>query len=372
MPDRRTVIASLATVAAGAAPAAASAPWPTAAPADVGFAPDIADRLEWGIKSGLLKHFHAIVVTRVGKLVLERYFEGQDWAWGRNLGIVKHGPETLHDLRSVTKSVTSILYGIALDRGLVPPLVAPLMAQFPEYPDLAADQRRQLVTIEHVINMTLGYEWNEQLPYTDPKNAEIMMEMAKDRYRFVLERPILAPPGTRWNYNGGCTALIGRLIEKGTKQTISDFAKQALFDPLGIDTFEWITGADGVHSPASGLRLRARDLARIGALILGKGQIDSRRIVSAGWIEGVAVGAVPTGDGLMYGRSWFQLDTPVAGFANPQPTLMGFGNGGQRLFVMPSTDIACVVFSGRYNEMDSWVHPTRLWREIVLGNVRLG
>jgi CubicO group peptidase (beta-lactamase class C family) len=369
MPSRRTVLASLGALAMSTPPAVASRPWPTATSTEAGFADDMADKLEWGVKSGLLKGFHGIVVTRGGKLVLERYFDGQDWAWGRDLGVVKHNPETLHDLRSVTKSVVSILYGIALDRGLVPPLDAPVMAQFPEYADLTADPKRQLIKIEHVINMTTGFEWNEQLPYTDPKNAEIMMEMAKDRYRFILDRPIVSAPGARWNYNGGCNALIGRLIEKGTQQTIAAFAKETLFAPLGIDRFEWIQGSDGVPSAASGLRLTARDLARIGTLMLAKGENEGRRIVSAGWIEGASAATTPTGDGLMYGRSWFQLDTPVPALRKAHPTLMGFGNGGQRLCLMPALDVACVIFSGRYNEMDSWISPTRLWREIILGNL---
>jgi CubicO group peptidase (beta-lactamase class C family) len=369
MPTRRTILASLGALGMSTPPGHAARPWAAATLAESGFAPDMAEKFDWGLKSGLLKGFHSVLVTRGGKLVLERYFDGQDQAWGRDLGVVKHGPDTLHDLRSVTKSVVSLVYGIALDRGLVPPLDAPLLAQFPEYADLAADPKRQLVKIEHAINMTLGFEWNEQLPYTDPKNSEIMMERAADRYRFVLDRPIVAAPGTRWVYNGGCNALIGRLIEKGTKSTLAAFAKEALFTPLGIDTHDWAQGSDGVQSAASGLRLTARDLARVGALVLAKGEVGGKRIVSASWIEGAGVGRVPTGDGLMYGRSWFQLDTPLPASRSPQPTLMGFGNGGQRLFLMPSMDLACVVYCGRYNEFDSFVSPTRLWREIILGNL---
>lgn len=342
--------------------------WQAARPEDMGFAADLGEKLEWGLKSGLLKGFHSVLVARNGKIVLERYYHGKDWAWGRPLGDVEFGPETLHDLRSVTKSVVSILYGIALDWGLVPALDAPLMAQFPEYPDLATDPQRQALKIDHVINMTLGTEWNEELPYTNPANSEIMMERAKDRFRFILDRPIIAPPGTRWNYNGGCNAIIGRLIEKGSGETLSNFARDALFSHLGIDKFEWAQGADGAYSAASGLRLTPRDLARIGLLVLGNGEIDGKRIVSSGWIEGSGQAVIPTGDGLQYSRSWFLLDTPAPAFKTPQKTMSGFGNGGQRLFLMPAAGLVCVVFGGRYDEMDSRIYPTRMWREIVLGN----
>ncbi len=111
------------------------------------------------------------------------------------LGTVTFGPDTLHDLRSVTKSVVGLLYGIALDRRLVPPPDAPLLAQFPEYPDLAADPARALLTVENALTMTMGFAWDEQRPYTDPANSEIAMENAPDRYRYILDQPIVAAAG---------------------------------------------------------------------------------------------------------------------------------------------------------------------------------
>ena len=113
--------------------------WKTAKPEEVGFVADLSERLEAGIRSGLLRDLHAVVVARSDRIVLERYYEGEDESWGRPIGRVAFGPDTLHDLRSVTKSVVGILYGIALDRGLVPPPEAPILSGFPEYADLAAD-----------------------------------------------------------------------------------------------------------------------------------------------------------------------------------------------------------------------------------------
>ena len=155
---------------------------------------DVAELVDAGIRSGMLRDLHAIAVSSAGQTVLERYCVGNDQSWGRPLGVVTFGPETLHDLRSVTKSIVGLLYGIALDRGLVPPPDAPVLAQFPDYTDLADDPRRSRLTVLNALNMTLGMEWDEQRPYTDPANSEIAMESATDRYRFVLERPIVAPP----------------------------------------------------------------------------------------------------------------------------------------------------------------------------------
>lgn len=331
--------------------------------ADLGFDPGLERKLLAGIESGLLRDLHAVLVSRRGTLVLEHYRAAPDESWGRPLGTVAFDAGTLHDLRSVTKSVTSLLYGIALDRGLVPPPEAPLLAQFPEYPDLAADPARAGLTIGHALSMTLGLEWDETRSYADPLNSEIAMENAPDRYRFVLERPVVSPPGTHWVYSGGATALVGAIIERGTGRPIEDFAREALFEPLGITHFEWMHGADNVASPASGLRLAARDLLKIGEMVLEGG----RGIVSQAWIARSLAPGVLTGDGLGYGYFWFLGEAPALG--GPKPWMAGFGNGGQRLWLMPEAELACVIFSGNYNAPDAWVSPTRLWREIVLANL---
>lgn len=334
-----------------------------------GLNPDIADKLAAGVASGLLPHLHAVVVERAGTPVLERYDQGIDETWGQPLGVVSFEPDTLHDLRSVTKSVVGLLYGIALDRGLVPAPAAPLLAQFQQYADLATDPTRQKLTVEHALTMTLGMEWDESRPYTDPENSEIGMENAADRYRYVLERPFVAEPGAQWIYSGGSVALVGALIEQGTGKSLPDFAREALFEPLGISVFEWSAGQDGVASAASGLRLTARDLLKIGRLVLGKGLFEGHRVVSEGWIDGSLRPIVPTGDGLHYGRLWFCGEALALG--EDRRWFAGFGNGGQRLWLMPEADLAAVVFCGHYNIWDAWMTPTRIWREIVLANLEM-
>jgi CubicO group peptidase (beta-lactamase class C family) len=367
---RAVLLASGASAMLSSIAPAAVMSWPTAAPDALGFAPDLGEKLDAGIRSGLLGGLHSVLIARDGKLVLERYCDGADESWGEKLGTVAFGPETLHDLRSVTKSVVGLLYGIALDRNLVPPPEAPLLAQFPEYPDLIADPQRARLTVAHALTMTLGMEWDEERPYTDPANSEIAMETAPDRYRFILDRPIVAAPGTRWIYSGGAVALLGRLIAKGAGKTLPDFAREALFEPLGIEIFEWAEGQDGVASAASGLRLRPRDLLRIGELILAQGRWDDRQIVSRGWLEASFKLAVSIGDGRDYGRLWYFGATATPALAGPRRWIAGFGNGGQRLWLMPDAKLAVVIHCGNYNTPDQWVTPVRIWREIVLANLR--
>src|SRR5215470_7347250 len=246
--DRRTLLAgaSASLVTALARPAASAAMgWQTAKPSEAGFA-DLEARFDRLVADKRVWNLHGIVVARHGRIVLERYFEGEQNSWGKNLGRTRFSPDTLHNLYSVTKSIVGIVYGVALANGKVPPPHASLYDQFPEYKGLVeADPRRKDRTIAHALTMTLGLQWDEILiPYSDPKNDEIGMEMAKDRYRFILERPVIGPPGKRWLYFGGATTLLGRIIAKGTGHSLPDYARTALFDPLGLGPTEWINNKE--------------------------------------------------------------------------------------------------------------------------------
>lgn len=264
--------------------AAAPFEWRKTSSSDAGFTSDLEARLDKLIADKLAWGLHSVLVVRGRQIVLERYFKGEDNNWGQSLGVVQFGPDTLHNLYSVTKSVVALVYGIALAEGKVPPPSASLYAQFPEYQDLvAADERRKQQTIAHALSMSLGAQWNEiGVAYDSPANDEVGMEMAKDRYRFVLDRPVISAPGKRWQYSGGATALLGRLIAKGTGRSLPDYARAALFDPIGLGRTEWVTSKDtrvfrqtgtGDVEPiaASGLRMTPRDLARLGQLVLDNG-----------------------------------------------------------------------------------------------------
>lgn len=177
-------------------------------------------KIDTAFAAGELSGLHAVMVLHKGEVVAERYYAGADERWGSPLGTREHGPDTLHDLRSVTKPVVGLLYGIALAEGKVPPVDEKLIAQFPHYADLAKDPERDAILIRHALSMKMGTEWNEDLPYSNPKNSEIAMELAEDRYRFVLDRPMVDTPGDRWTYNGGAVAIVAKLITDGVGMPI--------------------------------------------------------------------------------------------------------------------------------------------------------
>ncbi|MDB5489975.1 MAG: putative Beta-lactamase [Reyranella sp.] len=356
---------------------AQSASWQSQSPEAAGFTPDLSARLDRLIADKRIWNVHAVLVARHGKLLLERYFEGTDDARGRPLGTVAFGPDTLHDLRSVSKSIVGVLYGMALAQGKVPPPEAPLLRSFPDYADLAADPGRAKWTVHHVLTMTMGTDWDELgVPYTDPTNSEIAMDRAADRYRYVLERPLVFEPGTRWVYNGGATALLGRMIAQGTGKSLHDFAREALFDPLGLGASEWPGDAKGDAFAASGLRLRPRDLLRIGQLVLQGGEIDGRRIVPKEWIARATTQYVSSDEFRRYGYQWYMGDiafsVPTAPRWNRNRLELyqgAIGNGGQRLWVLPGLDLVVAVTAGNYDTPDQWVPPIRVLREAVLASV---
>src|SRR5262249_36273337 len=149
------------------------------------------------VQDSRLDGLHAVLVSQGGNLVFEYYGRGEDETESRgHFGPVTFGPDVPHDLRSVSKSVVGLAYGIALAAGKVPPPEAKLYDQFPEYPDLASQPGRDRITIHHVLSMTLGFDWDElTVPYGDDlRNSEIAMEAAPDRTRFILERPMVKEP----------------------------------------------------------------------------------------------------------------------------------------------------------------------------------
>jgi CubicO group peptidase (beta-lactamase class C family) len=211
------------------------------------------------------------------------------------------------------------------------------------------------------------------IPYTDPTNSEIAMDRAPDRYRFVLEQPVVIEPGTRWIYCGGATALLARIIEKGTGKELHAFARERLFDPLGIGPTEWLVDDKGEAIAASGLRMTPRDLARIGAMMLRSGAIAKRQIVPAEWLARSTIPVVDIDEIRSYGYHWylgkfaFTVSTgPRWNRSRIERFWSATGNGGQRLFLFPGIDLAVAITAGNYDTPDQWVPPTRIIREVVL------
>ena len=200
------------------------------------------------------------------------------------------------------------------------------------------------------------------LPYSDPLNGEIQMEASTDRIGFILSRPMVEAPGSRWRYCGGATALLGEIITRGVGMAIDDYAREKLFAPLGITEFEWVKGSDGKPSVSSGLRLKPRDMLRVGQMVLERGSNAGRRIVPPGWL---ATAFKPRGfieSNLRYGYHWWLGQLSATG----KPWMAAYGNGGQRLIVIPSLDMVVAIIAGNYNAPDQWKMPLKVMTKVVM------
>jgi CubicO group peptidase (beta-lactamase class C family) len=315
------------------------------------FADDFQQRLAAAERDGKVSGLHALLVSKGGKTLFEHYGKGVNEDISRNTGdFVVFGPDVLHDLRSVSKSVVGLAYGVALAQGKVPPPEAKLYDQFPEYADLAQQPGREKLTIGHVLNMTLGLEWDElTVPYgDDPRNSEIAMEQAPDRFRYILGLPMVGEPGAKWTYCGAATAILGRLIAKGTGEKLPAYARRVLFDPMDFGISEWAISADGEPRAASGCRLLPRDLLKVGQLALAGGVWQGKQIVPADWAKRITTPTVTIEGPRSYGYHWYIYDSMVDG--RRQHWFGGIGWGGQKLYVFPDAQVVVAMLCGNYRK----------------------
>ena len=321
---------------------------------------------------------HAILIERGGKLIYESYFDGFDERWGQPLGRVSMTATSKHDLRSVTKSVVSALTGIALSEGAIKSLDQPVIEWFPEFPELNTPDRRR-VTLAHVLAMTSGLKWNEEVPYSNPQNDEIRMTRDARPLHYALSVPFAVDPGTDFNYNGGLTQVMAAVIERATKTSIEDYARAKLFEPLGITDVEWVGDLAGMPAAASGLRLRPRDLAKFGSLYLHGGRWNGKQVVPEDWVARSTrrhfrfrprTGADSEGEfGYAY-FWWYNCYPTSAGLVEARTAV---GNGNQRVFVLPGLDMVVTIFAGRYNDFTTGATlGSRILREHIIPAVKTG
>ena len=330
------------------APAVLDDGWAIDTPENVGMSGERLCGIEARLKA-IDTSVHAVVIVRHGKLVFEQYFSGYDYPWGIPHGQFTFDATMRHDMRSVSKSVTSLLVGIALDRKLIASVDEPVVGFFPEFAALKTPGLDR-ITLRSLLTMSSGLRWDENLPWTDPRNDEPHLGKDADPIRYVLSKPLASPPDTAWNYNGGGTDLLGNIVERVSGKPFDAFAREALFQPLGITDWKWETYENGRVSPAAGLRLRPRDAAKIGQLVLNRGSWGGQQIVSAAWIaQSVAprFQAIGYFGGLFfYGYQWW-LGRTLSG-EKEITWIAAVGLGGQRIVIIPELDLVVVTTAGLY------------------------
>lgn len=356
-----------ATMSCGS-PLEAAGEWQTASPEAAGFDAALLCSLGDMLDNSPEMNVHAVVVVRGGKLVYETYRAGKDQRWGSSLGLASHTQLTLHDVRSVSKSVISLLFGIALDRNLVASINTPVVSYFPEHAALLTPEKDRIEP-RHLLAMTSGLAWDERRSYSDPGNSERRMSGATNPYRFVLEQPLLNAPGGKWEYSGGSTQLLAGVLQRSSRKWLADFAREALFEPLGITRFEWVKmPANGEAAAASGLRLRPRDMAKLGQLVLGKGIWNRRRIVSEEWITESTRPRTDVAHPLQYGYHWWTDEGEIAGRKTTWVAAQGLG--GQRIYIVPTFGLVVAITAGLYDSSSQDGVSYGIFEKFVLAAIR--
>jgi len=330
--------------------------WSTASLGEVGMDETRIQALMKGL-SGLEDNpLHGIVIVRNGKLVFETYYSGEDLSVEGGLHTVRKefDRDTVHCLASTSKSVTSILMGIAIDLGIVGSVDEKLFSFFPEYAHLS-DAVKDDITLRHALTMSSGIPWDESHSYTDPRNDVAQMYfLCEDPVEYVLGKDLVATPGDVFIYNTGTTNLLGEVVKRSSGESLMEFADRYLFAPLGIVDCELtdIPAGSDIAAAASLLYLRPRDMAKLGQLYLEGGTWDGRRVVPEAWVAestaqemAVAEDAAPIqGFNTTYGYQWWR-GTFETGTTD---TYYAAGWGGQFIFVLPDVDMVIVFTAGHY------------------------
>ena len=353
------VLGAVLLAARPAAATEATIPWPTktwpeSTPEAQGLDRAALEAFDRELAAGRQGYVDSMLVVRHGQVVFEREYQ-RDYdrlfvGKGKPGLYNYYDPEwhpywkrgRLHTMQSISKSVTSALIGIALQRGELPSVGVKVMPYFKAF-RTSPDARREALTLRDVLTMTTGIRWDESsTTYTDAVNNCAAMEATEDWIQYVLDQPMADAPGRTFVYNSGATQLLSYLIEQVTGKEADDYANEHLFGPLGIG-YAWKRTPKDLADTEGGLYLRPRDLAKIGLLYMKDGAWDGKRILPEGWVRDSTTWHTSTGRGERgYGYKWWVLRRKDR---DGYEAYAGLGYGGQRLIVVPALDLIAV-FTG--------------------------
>lgn len=296
--------------------------WPTAVPEEVG--------LDSAALSEMFDHVrehkvpvHSVQIVRHGKLVLDAYF-------------YPFGPEMRHDVASVTKSITSTLIGLAVEKGLIRGVQQPVLSFFPNRSVANSDPRKETLTLEHLLTMRAGWDCG-----FEPKEARLSeMRRSADWLQFMLDLPMVVEPGARFAYCSGNSHMLSIILSQAAGTNALAFARRELFGPLGISDVAWPADPRNCTHGWGDLQLRPRDMAKVGQLFLQRGRWGKRQILAEAWIQTATRAHVKrTTNRDHYGYAWWVKGEDFPGMFE------AVGRGGQRINVWPAKD-SVLVFTG--------------------------
>lgn len=304
-------------------------------------------QMERAVQAGQYPNVHSILVSQNGQMVYEQYFNG-------------FKSDSLHDTRSAFKSVTSLLAGIAIDKGLIKDVDQKVAGFFPEDTAFGSHPLKRKMSIRDLLEMRPGFDCEE---WDGTRDCESDMEKARDWVSFSLALPMKNPPGTVWAYTSCAPMIISGVIEKASGMTVMDFARKYLFSKLGITRYRWTVDPSGHGMTAGSFYIAPKDMLKIGQLVLNQGEWHGEQIVSRAWIRESTHAQILIPDGSFVKTSRSSAATPQPAYYGFQwyneviqtksgsyPVIFASGNGGQYIMIVEPLKIVAVFTQGNYGK----------------------
>lgn len=264
----------------------------------------------------------SVLIAKDGYLVVEEY--------------LTFSSETLHPVYSVTKSFTSTLIGKAIEEGYIESVNQNIL-DFLGHIDVPNIESKENIIIEHLLTMTSGITWNEDISYYDPANTFRQMTDSSNWVEFILNQEMEDEPGNMWNYNSGGSHLLSAIIENATGITTLEYADDNIFSELGFSNYYWEEDPQNISFGGNGLQLLPRDMVKFGYLFLNNGTWNGTDIVSEDWVKQASEGEITLSNTTNYGYQWW-----VYPLIN---SYLALGWAGQIICVIPEYDTVVVITS---------------------------
>ena len=295
----------------------------------------VADKIISTDSRAFFKNVESLIVYSQGEIKFEKYYNG-------------YKKDSLHMIQSQTKSVVSLLMGIAIDKGYIKSENEPVSAYFPQY-FKKEDNPKSSVTIRDLLTMSAGFEWEEMLPMNDPKNDNINMFRSNKWFNYAITRPMAKKPFTEFKYNSGLPMIVAGIIEKSTKMKLDVFAKEYLFEPLQIKEFRWQKDSTGFCHAGGGLFLKPKDVMKIGILVMNNGKCEKQQVISENWIRKATGSYLPTSfDISTYGYFWWIREMKT-GEVKTTRVITAEGAGGQKMYIFPEYQLIIAFTERNYS-----------------------
>lgn len=307
---------------------------------------DLVDR----ILNGQIPNIHSLLILKDNKLVLEEYFYG-------------YSADRPHRVHSVTKSFTSALVGIAIEKYPELTVDEPVWKYFTDRNDCKWVAEKYDITLGHLLTMSAGLDWKGLTLYES--NDDMDMYKTDDYFGYLLNKNQQFKPGTNFCYNNGLSLMLGHIIEQVSGLKADSFARQYLFDFLKAADNTWDIDKNGIIRMDGGLKMRPRDMLSFGSLYLNNGQWNGEQILSEDWVNSSTTQKVNLND-RGYACHWWTMDYKING--NTFRTYYALGHGEQAIIVVPGSELVFVMTAGNYMQVEH--RPFEIMSQYILPSLK--